>query len=188
MKEISGYLTGQFLMATPQMMDPRFDHALIYICGHDENGAMGLIINKPLPHMTLKGLLEQLQVTVDPIQLDIPIYLGGPVETTRGFVLHSDDYFHPATVELNKHISMTATLDILEAIAAGKGPKHCILALGYAGWSPGQLDHELHENGWLQLEADEELIFDIPVHHKWSEAMKRLGVDLATLHHEIGHS
>jgi len=188
MKEFSGYLTGKFLMASPQMMDPRFDHALIYICGHDENGAMGIVVNKPLPNMTLKGLLEQLKVDVNPIKLDIPIFLGGPVETTRGFVLHSDDYFHPATVELDKHVSMTATLDILEAIALGEGPKNCLLALGYAGWSPGQLDYELHESGWLQLDSEDDLLFDIPVHHKWQEAMKRIGIDIATLHHETGHS
>ena len=188
MKELSGYLTGKFLMASPQMADPRFEHALIYICGHDENGAMGIVVNKPMPNLTFKTLLEQLHLASVSSPINLPIFLGGPVEPTRGFVLHSDDYTHPATMTFGKHISLTSTLDILEAIANGRGPKNCLLALGYAGWSSDKLEQELHDNGWLQFEGEEDLLFEVPVQQKWTEAMKRLGLEIATLSTQMGHS
>src|SRR5690606_23309864 len=157
-----GYLTGQLLLAMPHMHDPRFEKAVIFICGHDPNGAMGLIVNKYLGDLTLKGLLEYLNLPKETIKRDLPIYFGGPSDTGRGFVLHSDDFNHPGTVFLGNHISLTATVDVLQAIAQGDGPHECLLAMGYVGWGPGQLDAELHSNRWLQVEADTDLLFHTP--------------------------
>ncbi len=187
-QELSGYLTGQFLLAMPHMQDPRYEKAVIYICGHDSNGAMGLVVNKHLGDLTLKGLLEYLNLPQESIRRDLPIYFGGPVDTGRGFVLHSDDFTHAGTVPLGNHIALTATVDVLQAIAEGGGPKDCLLAMGYVGWGPGQLDSELHSNRWLQIEADPEILFHSAIEKKWNEAIAKLGVTPESLSDELGQA
>ncbi|HUX80199.1 MAG TPA: YqgE/AlgH family protein [Alphaproteobacteria bacterium] len=187
-QEFSGYLTGQFLLAMPHLQDPRYEKTVIYICGHDTNGAMGLVVNKHLGDLTLKGLLEYLNLPQESIRRDLPIYFGGPVDTGRGFVLHSDDFTHPGTVPLGNHIALTATVDVLQAIAEGNGPKECLLAMGYVGWGPGQLDSELHSNRWLQVEADSEILFQTSIEKKWEKAIAKLGVTPESLSDELGQA
>lgn len=187
-QELSGYLTGQLLLAMPYMQDPRFEKAVIFICGHDVNGAMGLVINKYLGDLTLKGLLDYLNLPQESMKRDLPIYFGGPNDTGRGFVLHSDDFTHPGTVFLGNHISLTATVDVLKSIAEGDGPKNCLLAMGYVGWGPGQLDSELHSNRWLQVEGDPEILFHVPIEKRWEEAIAKLGVTPSALSEEFGQA
>lgn len=187
-QELSGYLTGQFLLAMPQMQDSRFEKTVIFICGHDANGAMGLVINKYLGDLTLRGLLDYLNLPQESIKRDLPIYFGGPSDTGRGFVLHSDDFTHPGTVRLGNHISLTATVDILRSIAEGDGPKDCLLAMGYAGWGPGELDSELHSNRWLQVEADVDILFQTSIEKKWGKAIAKLGVTPEALSDELGQA
>ena len=187
-QDLSGYITGQFLLAVPYMQDPRLERTVIYICGHDTNGAMGLVVNKYLGDLTLRGLLEYLNLPRESIIQDLPIHFGGPVDTGRGFVLHSDDFTHPGTVFLGNHIALTATIDVLQSIAEGKGPKDCLLAMGYMGWGPGQLDSELHSNRWLQMEADSEILFRTPIEKKWDLSMSKLGVTPETLSEEVGQA
>ena len=170
------------------MQDPRYEKAVIFICGHDTNGAMGLVINKHLGDLTLKGLLDYLNLPQETIKRDLPIFFGGPVDSGRGFVLHSDDFTHPGTVSLGNHISLTATVDILQSIADGNGPKECLLAMGYVGWAPGQLDTELHSNRWLQIEADKELLFEVPVEKRWEKAISKLGVTPESLSEDFGQA
>lgn len=187
-QDLSGYLTGQFLLAMPYMQDPRFEKAVIYICGHDTNGAMGLVVNKYLGNLTLKGLLEYLNLPQESINRDLPIYFGGPNDTGRGFVLHSDDFSHPGTVLIQNHIALTATVDVLQSIAQGDGPKDCLLAMGYVGWAPGQLDSELHSNRWLQVDGDPETLFHVPIEKKWEMAIAKLGVAPEALSEEFGQA
>lgn len=187
-QDLSGYLTGQLLLAMPHMEDPRFEKAVIFICGHDAHGAMGLVVNKYLGDLTLKGLLDYLHLPQESIKRDLPIYFGGPNDSGRGFVLHSDDFTHPGTVHLGNHVSLTATLDILKSIAEGNGPSDCLLAMGYVGWGPGQLDAELHGNRWLQIEGDPELIFHLPIQEKWDHALAKIGVTPEILSEEIGQA
>ena len=171
-------LTGKLLIAMPDMGDPRFDHAVIFICAHSSDGAMGLIINKPAPDVRFSDLLEQLAIDEGELATDVRIHYGGPVETGRGFVLHTSDYASGAgTMEVTGGFAMTATLDILEDIATGSGPNRCMLGLGYAGWGPGQLEGELISNGWLVCDANEDLLFGRAAEHKWTAALKVLGVD-----------
>lgn len=171
-------LTGKLLIAMPDMGDPRFDHAVIYICAHSSDGSMGLIINKPAPDVRFSDLLEQLSIDEGEQMVDVRIHYGGPVETGRGFVLHTSDYASGAgTMEVASGVAMTATLDILEDIATGSGPKRSMLGLGYAGWGPGQLEDELIQNGWLVCDANEDILFGRAAEHKWTAALKILGVD-----------
>jgi putative transcriptional regulator len=184
-----GYITGQLLIATPQMDDPRFKKSLIYVCGHDKNGAMGIIINRPMPSPTFPELLFQLGIETLPQYPNTKIYFGGPVEGGRGFVLHSPDYDHEATVQITNNISLTATIDVVRAIAIGKGPTNAIMALGYAGWQAGQLDDELRSNAWLVAPGDTELLFDSDADRKWDQAMASIGIsNAALLISEIGHA
>ncbi len=187
-QELSGYITGQFLVAMPHMQDPRFEKAVIYMCGHDINGAMGLIVNKYLGDFTLQGLLAYLDLPKNTMKRDLPIYFGGPVDTGRGFVLHSDDFTHPGTVPLKNHISLTATIDILQAIANGDGPQDCLLAMGYVGWDAGQLDAELHSSRWLQMDADPAILFHTPAEKKWETAIKNLGITPEALSEDFGQA
>jgi len=183
-----GYLTGQLLIAMPQMTDPRFAHAVIYVCAHNADGAMGLVLNKGVEKPTFPDLLQQLKIepadNADPIH----VMFGGPVETGRGFVLHSADYLQDATLLVDHQVGLTATLDILKDIAVGGGPRHKLLMLGYAGWGPGQLDAEIQANGWLNAPADEALIFDHDLDTKWDRALAKLGVDGAMLSGDAGHA
>jgi putative transcriptional regulator len=191
-----GYLDGQMLIAMPAMRDERFARSLIYVCAHSSEGAMGIIVNQPAANIKFPDLLVQLDVipAVGLIQLPqtagaVKVLKGGPVETGRGFVLHSADFFiENSTLPIDNGICLTATLDILKAIAHGEGPKSAVLALGYAGWAPGQLETEITENGWLNCDADSELIFGADVESKYEKAMRKLGIDLGKLSSQAGHA
>lgn len=184
---MTGSLAGQLLIAMPQMSDPRFARSLIYMVAHTEDGAMGLVVNRLLESITFPDLLDQLDINV-PGAREIQVHFGGPVETGRGFVLHSSDYQHNATLQVDEQVSLTATVDILREIAEGGGPRRCLLALGYAGWGPGQLESELHKNGWLSVGADENLVFGPDLDSKWEQAMSKVGVDYNMLSDEAGHA
>jgi putative transcriptional regulator len=191
-----GYLDGQMLIAMPAMNDERFARTLIYVCAHSSEGAMGIVVNQPAANIKFPDLLVQLEVipATERIELptkaeDVKVLKGGPVETGRGFVLHSADYFiENSTLPIDEGICLTATLDILKAIARGNGPASAILALGYAGWAPGQLEHEIQENGWLHCAADSELIFGNDVDAKYDKALRKIGIDLGMLSSEAGHA
>jgi putative transcriptional regulator len=191
-----GYLDGQMLIAMPALRDERFARSLIYICAHSSDGAMGIVVNQPAANVNFPDLLVQLEVipAKDLIQLPssagtVKVLKGGPVETGRGFVLHSADFFiENSTLPIDDGICLTATLDILKAIARGKGPESAVLALGYAGWAPGQLETEIQENGWLNCDADTNLIFGTDIEHKYERALKKLGVDLGMLSSDAGHA
>jgi len=191
-----GYLDGQMLIAMPAMRDERFARSLIYVCAHSSEGAMGIVVNQPAANIKFPDLLVQLDVipAKDLIQLPptagtVKVLKGGPVETGRGFALHSADFFiENSSLPIDNGICLTATLDILKAIAHGEGPQSAVLALGYAGWSPGQLENEIQENGWLNCDADSELIFGTDVEAKYEKAMRKLGVDLGKLSSEAGHA
>lgn len=178
------------------MSDKRFARSVIYMCAHSEDGAMGLIINQRATHISAPDLLERLGITArsenDEVASEIlalPIQVGGPVETGRGFVLHSADYFaQDSTLTIESGICLTATIDILKAIAQGKGPNRALLALGYAGWSPGQLESEIHANGWLSVPADADLVFANDLESKYTRAMGKIGVNLSHLVSDAGHA
>ncbi len=182
-------LTGKMLIAMPGMGDPRFEQAVIFICAHSEDGAMGLIVNKPTADVSLRMLLDQL--SIDPtVNVDGQrVHFGGPVEMARGFVLHSPDYESVvATLEVDERFHMTATLDVLESIAQGAGPETRLMLLGYAGWGPGQLEGELAENGWLICDASPDLVFAIEDDDKWQAALKSIGVSPLALSSEGGRA
>jgi len=183
-------LTGQLLIAMPQMQDPRFARSVIYLCAHGSEGAMGLVVNKYLddPPVTLSKLMGQLGIATEGLKVDPRVHRGGPVEEGRGFVLHSADYTEEATMVIGNNVAMTATLDILRAIGRGEGPKQSLLALGYAGWGPGQLDAEMQANGWLHVDADEMLVFDPNSKDKWQQAIAKIGIDLTALSGDAGHA
>jgi putative transcriptional regulator len=182
------YLTGHLLVAMPGMRDPRFEKTVIYICAHNADGAMGLVVNRVLESLSFPDLLTQLDIQPVGIGEEIRIHFGGPVETGRGFVLHTADYVQPATMSVDGNISLTATIDILRAIASGGGPRNSILALGYAGWGPGQLDNEIKMNGWLHVEADDQLVFDDDLNTKWDRALAKIGIDPRMLSETAGHA
>ena len=183
-----GYLPGQFLIAMPQMADPRFAQTVIYLCAHTADGAMGLVINREIDGITFPGLLKQLEIEVPDADDQIRVMFGGPVEMGRGFVLHSQDYLQDSTLLIGERVGLTATMDILKDMAKGEGPRRCLLALGYAGWAPGQLDHEIQANGWLHAPADENLIFGEDAGSKWDRALGILGIDAALLSGDAGHA
>ncbi len=185
---VSQYLDGQLLIAMPGMMDPRFEHTVIYVCAHSEEGAMGLVVNKLVDHITFPDLLEQLGIDSGVGDDRIQVHFGGPVEESRGFVLHSVDYLQDSSMPVDEHMALTASIDVLKAISLGNGPRHCLLALGYAGWAPGQLDSEIQANGWLHLESDNELVFGADQDTKWSRAVAKLGIDLTLLSSSAGHA
>ena len=191
-----GFLDGQLLVAMPLMSDRRFARSVVYLCAHSEDGAMGLIINQRAPHISFPDLLERLGIVPSDREdglsneiLSMSIHVGGPVETGRGFVLHSSDYFaNDSTLPIEDGVCLTATIDILKAIAAGEGPDQAILALGYAGWSPGQLESEIQANGWLNCPADLDLIFDPDVESKYTRAFAKIGIDPSHLVSDTGHA
>lgn len=171
-------LTGALLVAMPGMGDPRFDRSVIYMCAHSGEGAMGLIVNKPAQDMALGDLLDQLNIQANGPAHTATVHFGGPVETSRGFVLHSPDYqSRLQTLDIAGQFGMTATIDVLEDIANGAGPKRAQIMLGYAGWGPGQLEAEIARNGWLTAEADPDLVFGAKDDEKWLAAVKSLGID-----------
>jgi len=191
-----GYLDGQMLIAMPSMRDERFSRSLIYVCAHSSEGAMGIIVNQLAANVTFPDLLVQLDVipATDLIQLPqragaVKVLKGGPVETGRGFVLHTADFFiENSTLPIDEGICLTATLDILKAIARGDGPASAVLALGYASWAPKQLESEIQDNSWLHCAADSELIFGGDVDAKYEKALKKIGIDLGMLSSEAGHA
>ena len=187
-QEFESYLAGQLLIAMPGMRDPRFARTVVYMCAHSAEGAMGLVINRVLESLTFTDLLEQLGIEGTAVQPSSAVHFGGPVETGRGFVLHSPDYRQDGTLSVADDVSLTATVDILRAIAAGEGPRRHLLALGYAGWGPGQLDGEIRANGWLHVAADEELVFDAGLDSKWDRAIAKIGIDPRMLSDVAGHA
>ena len=190
------YLDGQILIAMPGMGDPRFDRSLIFVCAHSENGAMGIMVNKTAPMMFFSDLVEQLKIvpndeirTLSESVLNMPVLFGGPVEQFRGFVLHSTDYFTQNTsLPIRNDVALTATVEILQAIARGDGPSKTTLALGYSGWVAGQLENEMQQNGWLYCEADDDLLFGADNDGKYLRALKKIGVDPLMLSSESGHA
>jgi len=182
-------LCGKLLIAMPGMSDPRFEKSVVYICAHSDEGAMGLIVNKPMPDVALSDLLKQLSIKPAGQNGDIPVYFGGPVEVGRGFILHSSEYkLDEHTLTVDAQFAMTATQDVLRDIAAGSGPKAKLLALGYAGWDAGQLETEIQQNGWLSCDATADVVFDQPSADKWTAALKLLGVDALTLSATAGRA
>ena len=181
-------LVGQLLIAMPGMSDPRFARTVIYMCAHSAEGAMGLVVNRALEQISLAELLQQLEIDATAVDDKIVVNFGGPVETGRGFVLHSPDYMREGTLVVTAGVSLTATIDILKAIASGSGPRRHLLALGYAGWGPGQLDSEILANGWLHVDADEELVFGAELDQKWDRAMAKLGINPMLLSDAAGHA
>jgi putative transcriptional regulator len=191
-----GYLDGQVLVAMPTMRDERFSRAVIYLCAHSDEGAMGIVVNQPASNINFRDLLVQLDVVPEENLIEVPtraeairVLKGGPVETGRGFVLHSADFFiENSTLPIDDGICLTATLDILKAIARGQGPVSAVLALGYAGWAPGQLENEIQANGWLNCPADSELIFGGDAESKYALALRKIGIDPAKLSSDAGHA
>jgi putative transcriptional regulator len=195
--ESGGYLDGQFLIAMPCMSDRRFARAVIYMCAHSTQGAMGLIVNQRAPHISFPELLEKLSIGTQPESgaiiapelIDMDVHVGGPVDRGLGFVLHSSDYFAAdSTLPINDDVSLTATVEILRAIAGGTGPHRAILALGYAGWRPGQLEDEIQAHGWLHCPADLDLLFDRNLDQKYERALSKIGINPSHLVNEAGHA
>jgi putative transcriptional regulator len=184
----SGYLAGQLLIAMPTMQDPRFARTIVYMCAHSQEGAMGLVINRLLGQLTFPELLDQIGIPATRQLDDVRVHFGGPVESGRGFVLHSSEFQTEGTLAVDDSVALTASVDILRAIAGGKGPRQSLLALGYAGWSAGQLEEEIQANGWLSVQADEALVFDGELDTKWERAMTKLGVDSRMLSGVAGHA
>lgn len=182
-------LTGKLLIAMPDMGDSRFAHSVVYMCSHSDKGGMGLIVNKPQVQVKFSDLLEQLEIPRGPDVRDIRVHFGGPVDIARGFVLHSADYTSDqGTLRVDDRIGMTATLDIIEDIAQGTGPQTSLLALGYAGWGPGQLEDEISNNGWLTCDPRNDIVFGRANEHKWSAALKTLGIDPVVLSSAAGRA
>jgi len=181
-------LTGQLLVAMPQMLDPFFERSVVYLCAHSqEDGAMGLVVNKTIDTLTIDELYAQLEI--EPVtHRPQPIHFGGPVATGHGFVLHSTDYREEGTLGLSGEFAMTATIDILRATGKGMGPRQSLVALGYAGWGPGQLDAEIQANGWLMVAADTGLVFDTEDASKWQRALAKLGVSPEMLSGDSGRA
>jgi putative transcriptional regulator len=191
-----GFLDGQMLIASPSMQDERFARSVVYMCAHSSEGAMGIVVNQPAANISFPDLLVKLDIVpaADVIRLpsragEVTVLKGGPVETERGFVLHSADFFiENSTLPIDEGICLTATLDILKAIARGDGPVSAVLALGYAGWAPGQLENEMQNNGWLHCSADRELIFGTEIGGKYDRAMQKIGIRPGMLTNDVGHA
>ncbi|WP_018387726.1 YqgE/AlgH family protein [Ancylobacter sp. FA202] len=190
------FLDGQMLVAMPGMRDERFARAVIYLCAHSPEGAMGIVVNQPASHVNFPDLLVQLDVIPQDERIHLPrsaggvkVLRGGPVETGRGFVLHTADFFiQDSTLPIDDGICLTATLDILRAMATGSGPASAMLALGYAGWAPGQLENEIQQNGWLHCPADPTLVFEAEAGEKYDLALRKIGIDPRMLSSEAGHA
>jgi putative transcriptional regulator len=192
----SPYLDGKLLIAMPGIGDPRFERSVIFLCAHSADGAMGIVINKVAQNITFPDLLSRLdllpaenRINFDQRLSQMPVQFGGPVETGRGFVLHTTDYYSAdTTLPISERVGLTATLDVLRAIAKGEGPRRSLLALGYSGWGPGQLEDEIQRNGWLHCEADEELIFAMANEEKYQAALQKIGIDPRMLSSDAGHA
>ncbi len=187
LQEPPQYLCGQLLIATPLVNETCFEKSLIYICSHSAEGAMGVLVNNVLNDITCSELLDQLNIK-DAIRYLPPIHFGGPVDTSRGFILHTNDYATNNTLIINENIALTATIDILQDIVAGKGPSKSLIALGCAGWKAGQLEEEIKGNSWICTTATEELIFGNNNHQKWGNSTRALGVDFIRYSTVAGHA
>ena len=187
--ESENFLEGKLLIALPGMSDPRFEKSVIFMCAHSAEGAMGLIVNKPIEGLGFQDVVKNLDIQVKSNAPDSPVLFGGPVDTGRGFVLHSSEYKSgEGTMPVTSEISLTATLDILRAIAEGQGPEHSAFTLGYAGWGPGQIEDEIRLNGWVHCDADSTIIFNTDMDGKWSAALRKLGIDLSLLSANSGRA
>ena len=185
---IASNLTNNFIIAMPSLVDDNFNHTVTYICEHNENGSFGIVINR-ITDVTLNEIIHQMDIkTSEPIALEKHIYHGGPVQQERGFILHRPLGAWSSSLKINDQMALTTSRDILEAIAHDEGPEQSIIALGYAGWSPGQLEQELANNTWLNCPADEQIIFDIPAEKRWQSAADILGIDLQLLSNDAGHA
>ncbi len=182
------FLTGKLLVAMPSIGDDRFAHSVIYMCAHTKDGAMGIVVNRPLKAPTFDDLLAQLSIAPLPPARRLGLYAGGPVDNVRGFVLHTADWTSDASLHVDQGLALTASLDVLKVIAGGGGPREGILALGYAGWGPGQLDSEIGNNVWLSVPADEQLVFDTDHDTKWTRALAKLHIHPAQLSSVAGHA
>ncbi len=187
MQENSNYLTEQCLIAMPALEDPNFSHTVTYLCQHSAEGALGIVINRPL-NMQLKEIFDSMEITLEEESVaQIPVFFGGPVQPERGFILHSPIGAWEGTLTVGKDIGLTASRDILMAIACGRGPEKILVALGYAGWGAGQLEQEMMDNAWLTVPADSEILFDLPPVERWKAAAARIGIDLDLLSTQAGH-
>lgn len=188
-----GFLEGKMLIAMPGIGDPRFERTVIYMCVHNPDGAMGIVVNKPADNITLPDLLDRLSIRAPGAHptkdIHCPVLAGGPVEMGRGFVLHTQDYFsEESTLPVDENVGLTASIDILRDMVTGRGPSRALLALGYAGWAPGQLDAEMQANGWLHCDPDPELLFGLNLDAKYHAALAKLGVNISLLSPEAGHA
>lgn len=181
-------LTGQIIVSMPSLEDERFYKTVIYICAHSSEGSMGIIINKKIDYDLYPDLLQQLGIDKPLNNKKLFIRYGGPVESGRGFVLHSDDMVRKETLNIDKGVALTSTAEFFDDLSKGKGPKNCILALGYAGWQPGQLESEIMRNSWMSLSVDNSFLFDDEVSRKWSQAYKLIGIDPNSLSFQSGHA
>lgn len=187
--EGENFLEGKLLIALPGMPDPRFEKSVIYVCAHSVEGAMGIMINRAVEGVQFRELMEKLELDVASEVNDVPVLYGGPVETGRGFVLHSGDYESAdSTLPVSDDVSLTATIDILRALGQGKGPKKALFALGYAGWGPGQIEDEIRANGWLHCDSDAKLLFESQLGSRWKEALQKLGIDASGLTAHAGQA
>jgi putative transcriptional regulator len=187
--EGANFLEGKLLIALPGMNDPRFEKTVIFMCAHSGEGAMGLIINKPVDGLGFHSLMTRLGLRIGAKTPDFPVLYGGPVETGRGFVLHSGDYESPdSTMPVSEDVSLTGTLDILRAMAEARGPQKAIFALGYAGWGPGQIEDEIRLNGWIHCDADAAILFDADIPNRWAGALRKLGIDVSSLSIHAGRA
>ena len=184
-------LANHFLIAMPAMQDPVFGGSVVYVCEHNENGVLGVVINKPTD-MTMQVLFERidlkLQDGMDQPIVDEPIMFGGPVQDDRGFVLHTPGMRYSSSLTVTEDVAFTTSIDVLEAVAAGEGPQRMLVSIGYSGWSPGQLEDEISRNGWLTVSADPRILFDMPIEDRYVAAMKLLGIDPLMLTSEAGHA
>ena len=181
-------LTQHFLIAMPAMTDPHFAKTLTFICEHNEQGALGVVVNRPI-EMTLQALLQQIEIVpASPGAGALPVHYGGPVQIDRGFVLHSPAGTWQSTLKVSESIGLTTSKDILQAVARGEGPAQILVTLGYAGWAPGQLEHELAQNAWLTVAANPHILFDTPAEQRYDAGLKLLGIDLSMLSDDAGHA
>jgi putative transcriptional regulator len=188
-KSGESFLEGKLLIAMPGMPDPRFEKSVIFMCAHSAQGAMGLIINKPIGGLSFRELVDKLGIGMKVARADAPILFGGPVQMGRGFVLHSAEYAsEESTLPLTPEISLTATVDILRAISEGRGPAKAVLVLGYAGWGEGQIEAEILANGWIHCDADAAIVFDTDYESRWQTAFAKLGADISGLSAEAGRA
>ncbi len=182
------HLAGMLLVAMPGMPDPRFDRSVIYLCAHSSEGAMGIVVNQIAENVEFSAIVEQLGIEPTPDAASLKVHVGGPVESSRGFVLHTQDYVHENTLLIDAEFALTATVDVLKAIAGGTGPRQRVFALGYAGWAAGQLDAEIQKNGWLIAPPDERIVFELDDTEKWTGALAKIGVDPSLLSSTAGHA